>query len=133
MSASARVHLSLTVFDGGRVVLRDHLVHSSSLNAWAPLGAPARPRAPLPPPGRVTASLSVYAGGEHRATVSAFLASTSAVGGLELRHGDSDVCVNILARHRDPEQYEAYVRASVDDAFLNTLLFRDEYGVNFKR
>lgn len=134
MARFVGIHLTFTLFDKSGLILREQLLHLRAAEGWIPTGALAKPRAPLPLPKNATASVSFYAGGELRATLSSFEASLNAVGGLELRYktrsgGDSPARFTIHARHRDPERFEAFVHGRIDDAFVRSILLDGQAAV----
>ena len=72
-------------------------------------------------------TLSVFKDDYLCASLCQFAACVSPLGGLELRYppasrDDPSVCVWILARHKDPELYSAFVHVTLDDDFLQVLL-----------
>jgi hypothetical protein len=127
MSYKNTIHLILTVFDGGKVVMRDTLVHTRALTGWYSVsGAPLR--GPLPPPERASAAVTFVVGGRMRCTVANF--SARSVGGTDLRFTraafsyKNAALVDIISSGVNNEDGSHRVNsfAKINDAFLNDLL-----------
>jgi hypothetical protein len=75
----ASIHLVFSLFDGGRLVMRDTLVYTRAAERWHTVStggvvvpSAAHGASPLPSPERAHISLTVMSGGELRCTIFGF-------------------------------------------------------------